>query len=109
LKIRFSDFTTSTRSQTLKQPFDSNEIIFSTGTRLLEKLVQIERQPVRLLGIGVSGMVEQGGQIAMLENDTQRLTQLNKTIDGIRDRFGFSAIQTGRTLLLRDIVAVNGK
>ncbi|OGN88484.1 MAG: DNA polymerase IV [Chloroflexi bacterium RBG_13_46_14] len=109
LKIRYSDFTTSTRSQTVQQPFDSNEIIFSTGVRLLEKAMQIEKQPVRLLGIGVSGIVEPGGQMSMLDNEMQRLAKLTNTIDGIRDKFGFSAIQTGRTLLLRDIFAVNGK
>ena len=109
LKIRFSDFTTGTRSQTLKQPFDSNDVIFATGAGLLDKVFQTGKQPVRLLGIGVSGIVEPGGQMSMLDTDGQRLGQLNKTIDGIRDKFGFSAIQTGRTLLLRDIFAVNGK
>lgn len=109
LKIRFSDFTTSIRSQTLHQPFDSNEIIFSSGARLLDKAMQTEKQPVRLLGIGVSGIVEPGGQMSMLDTNGQRLIQLNKTIDGIRDKFGFSSIQTGRTLLLRDIFAINGK
>ncbi|UCD08364.1 MAG: DNA polymerase IV [Dehalococcoidales bacterium] len=109
LKIRFSDFTTSTRSQTLRQPFDSNETIYSTGTRLLEKAMQNEKQPVRLLGIGISGIVEPGGQTSMLDNEIQRVTRLTKTIDEIRDRYGFSAIQTGRTLLLRDIFTVNGK
>jgi DNA polymerase-4 len=109
LKIRFSDFTTSTRSQTLRQPFDNNNIIFNTGSRLLEKALQTGKQPVRLLGIGVSGIVEPGGQLAMIDNDVRRLVQLSKTIDDIRDKYGFSAIQTGRTLLLKDIFAINGK
>jgi DNA polymerase-4 len=109
LKIRFSDFTTGTRSQTLKQPFDSNDVIFSTGAWLLDKALQTGKQPIRLLGIGVSGLVEPYGQMSMLETDRQRVVHLNKTIDDIRDKYGFSAIQTGRTLLLRDIVADNGK
>ena len=109
LKIRFSDFTTGTRSQTLQQPFDSNDVIFATGAGLLDKALRTGKQPVRLLGIGVSGIVEPGGQMSMLDTDGQRLGQLNKAIDDIRDKFGFSAIQTGRTLLLRDIVADNGK
>ncbi len=108
LKIRFSDFTTYTRSHTLQRPFDSNEIIFSTSATLLEKAVQTSSQPVRLLGVGVSGIIEPGGQLAMLDSSVQRLTQLNKTIDAIRDRYGFSSIQTGRTLLLRDIVSIRG-
>ncbi len=109
LKIRFSDFTTSTRSQTLRQPFDSNDIIFSTGARLLEKAIQTGKKPVRLLGIGISGIVEPGGQMSMLDTNGERIVQLNKTIDDIRDKYGFSSIQTGRTLLLRDIFAFNGK
>jgi hypothetical protein len=39
----------------------------------------------------------------MLDQSTQRLEQLNRTIDHIRKKYGFSAIQTGRTLLLKDI------
>jgi DNA polymerase-4 len=109
LKIRFSDFTTSTRSQTLRQPFDSNDIIFSTGARLLEKAVQTGKKPVRLLGIGISGIVEPGGQMSMLDTNGKQIVQLNKTIDDIRDKYGFSSIQTGRTLLLRDIFAFNVK
>ncbi len=109
LKIRFTDFTTSTRSRTLQQPFDTNDIIFNTGARLLDKVLQTEKQPVRLLGIGVSGIVEPGGQMSMLDTNGQRLVQLNKTIDGIRDKYGFSAIQTGRTLLLKDIFTIGVK
>jgi DNA polymerase-4 len=75
----------------------------------LEKAMQTEKQSVRLLGIGVSSIVEPGGQMSMLDTNGQRTAQLNKTIDRIRDKFGFSAIQTGRTLLLRDIVTINGK
>jgi len=63
----------------------------------------MEKQPVRLIGIGVSHLVEPGGQLALMDTSVQRLAQLNKTIDSIRDRYGFTAIQTGQTLLLKDI------
>jgi hypothetical protein len=39
----------------------------------------------------------------MLDSSAQRLEKLNKTIDRIRKKYGFTAIQTGRTLLLKDI------
>jgi DNA polymerase-4 len=58
---------------------------------------------VRLIGIGVSNLVEPEKQLDMLDQSTQRLEQLNRTIDHIRKKYGFSAIQTGRTLLLKDI------
>jgi len=39
----------------------------------------------------------------MLDLSAQRLERLNKAIDRIRKKYGFTAIQTGRTLLLKDI------
>ena len=103
LKLRYADFTTITRSHTLPQTIDSDEMIFHTGVKLMERALAAEKQPVRLIGIGVSSLVESGGQLAMLDTEAQRLAQLNKVIDRIRDKYGFNAIQTGRTLLLKDI------
>ncbi len=39
----------------------------------------------------------------MLDSSAQRMDQLNAVIDRIRNKYGFTAIQTGRTLLLKDI------
>ncbi len=103
LKLRYADFTTITRSHTLQQTIDSDETIFHTGARLLDRALSLEKQPVRLIGIGASSLVESGGQLAMLDSEAQRLAQLNKAIDRIRQKYGFTAIQTGRTLLLKDI------
>jgi DNA polymerase-4 len=106
VKIRYSDFTTNTRSRTLAAAFDSNDTIYDTGEKLVEKALSVEKRAVRLIGIGVSGLVESGGQMAMLGSESQRLESLNRTVDSIRDKYGFSVIQTGRTLLLKDIFTV---
>ncbi len=103
LKLRYADFTTITRSHTLPQTTDSDQTIFDTGVKLLNRELSLQKQPVRLIGIGVSNLVESGGQLAMLDSSAQRLEQLNKTIDRIRNKYGFTAIQTGRTLLLKDV------
>jgi len=103
LKLRFSDFTTITRNRSLQQSAYSDERIYNTGARLLEPALAGEKKPVRLIGIGVSNLVEPGGQLSLLENTGERLTQLENTIDRIRDRYGFTSIQTGRTLLLKDV------
>ena len=103
LKLRYADFTTTTRQQTLNQPADFDQVIFETGRRLLEKELAVERQAVRLIGIGVTSLVESGRQQDMLDSTARRLETLNATIDCIRKKYGFSAIQTGRTLLLKDI------
>jgi len=103
LKLRYADFTTITRQQTLAQAADADQTIFETGLNLLKNEFPRERQAVRLIGIGVSNLVEVGKQPDMLDSTGQRLEQLNAAIDRIRKKYGFTAIQTGRTLQLRDI------
>ncbi len=103
LKLRYADFTTITRQQTLSQPTDADQAIFDTGLQLLKTELPRSKQAVRLIGIGVSNLVETGKQPDMLDKKGRRLEQLNTAIDRIRKKYGFTAIQTGRTLQLRDI------
>ena len=103
LKLRYADFTTITRRQTLSQTSDSDQAIFDTGLGLLKKALAEERQPVRLIGIGVSNLVESGRQLDMLDSSSQRQEQLDRAIDRIRKKYGFTAIQTGRTLRLKEV------
>jgi DNA polymerase-4 len=109
LKLRYADFTTITRSQTLTQALDSDQTIFDTGLMLLNKALSQQKRPVRLIGIGVSNLVESGKQLDMLDSSAQRQEQLNRAIDRIRRKYGFTAIQTGRTLLLKDIFPETGE
>jgi len=103
LKLRYADFSTVTRQQTLAQASDTDQTIFTTGLRLLKNELPRERQAVRLIGIGVSNLVESSRQLDMLDSSAQRLEKLNSAIDRIRKKYGFTAIQTGRTLRLKDI------
>jgi len=103
LKLRYADFTTITRRHTLTQASNTDQTIFNTGLQLLERALSQQKQPIRLIGIGVSSLVEPGKQLDMLDSSAQRLEQLDRAIDRIRKKYGFTAIQTGRTLLLKDI------
>ncbi len=103
LKLRYADFTTITHRHTLRQSSNTDQAIFDTGLRLLKKAQAQEKQPIRLIGIGVSNLTESGRQLDMLDSSAQRLEQLNRAIDRIRKKYGFTAIQTGRTLLLKEI------
>ncbi|MDI6814787.1 MAG: DNA polymerase IV [Dehalococcoidales bacterium] len=107
LKLRYADFTTITRSHTLKQASNTDQTIFDTGLKLLNRAQQ--KQPVRLIGIRVSSLVEPGRQLDMLDSLAQRQEQLDRAIDRIRKKYGFTAIQTGRTLLLKDIFPETGE
>jgi len=109
LKLRYADFTTITRRHTLSQTTDSDQTIFDTGVKLLDKALSQERQPVRLIGTGVSNLVESGRQLDMLDSSARRREELNRAIDRIRNKYGFTAIQTGRTLLLKDLFPETGE
>src|SRR5690606_10843393 len=55
LKSRWSDFTTLTRQITLPASTDSEDEVYRTAVRLM-KTVRKPNQPVRLIGVGVSGI-----------------------------------------------------
>jgi DNA polymerase-4 len=57
VKLRYSNFETLTRQITLEDPFQEAREIYRMACFLLarEKLV---RKPIRLLGVGVSGLIE---------------------------------------------------
>ena len=102
LKLRYADFDTITRSQTLTVASEVDQVIFDIGVRMLERALVQRRQPVRLIGIRVSNLVSAAMQLNMLDNSAARLAYLNKAIDQIRKKYGFSAIETGQTFPLRD-------
>ncbi len=109
LKLRYADFTTITRRHTLGESSNSDQTIFHTGLKLLNRARAQEKQPIRLIGIGVSNLVEPGRQLGMLDSSAQRMEQLTRAIDRIRNKYGFTAIQTGRTLLLKEIFPETGE
>jgi DNA polymerase-4 len=103
LKLRYSDFETITRSFSNRTAVDADAVIYTYAVRLLEQILAGNRKPVRLIGVGVSNIGSYGKQLNMLDSDQRRLEHLDKAIDCIRSKYGFTAIQTGRTLLLKDI------
>ena len=103
ITVRYADFTTITRQRTVSPPTDADQLIFDTGLDLLKReLTAGRKQAVRLIGIGASSLVA-GRQLNLLDPTPRRLEKLNAAIDRIREKYGFTSIQTGRTLLLRDI------
>jgi DNA polymerase-4 len=108
IKVRYEDFTTITRRRTLPQPTDADQTIFQTGAELLQAALMTDKQAVRLIGTSVSRLNEPARQLSLLEITDRRLDKLNRAIDRIRDKYGFTAIQTGRTLRLQDIFPEHG-
>nr|WP_231927026.1 DNA polymerase IV [Dehalococcoides mccartyi] len=102
IKIRFADFTTLTRQKHLGQPASGNREIFQTALSLMNGILDSDRQTVRLLGVGISDFC---GPEKQLEIDPAkaRLEKLDASLDKIRQKYGFSSVQTGRTYRLKDM------
>ncbi len=109
LKLRYADFESITRSRTLREGIDTDRAIFEVGRRLMEKALEQRAMPVRLVGIGVSNLIE-GRQLNMFDPWAERQERLNEAIDRIRGKYGFVAVEVGRTLPLREVFPIeNGR
>ena len=100
LKLRYADFETITRSRTLKGATNRDHTIFEIGNRLLQKALSQSKRLVRLIGIRVSNLTGVERQLEMLDATANKLEQVDKAVEHIRQRHGFASIQTGRTLPL---------
>jgi DNA polymerase-4 len=97
LKLRYEDFTTLSRSKTLPRPVSSNEAIFEAADALLTRIRQAERRPVRLIGVGASGLVEDVVQLSLEPSAETKGESLSATFDKVRHKYGTRSLQTGRT------------
>jgi DNA polymerase-4 len=101
LKIRFADFSTITRSQTLAQATNVSMELWQTADELLTQRLPQGRLSVRLLGMGVSGLDGTGQQQRTLFDDDghTKQTQLDAVADQIRERFGTTGLERAATML----------
>jgi DNA polymerase-4 len=96
LKLRWSDFTTLTRSRTLPQPVQSTDELFAAGSSLLDALLKTQSlRPVRLIGLGATNIVEDAVQLGFEDSGTRHAEAVDHTVDTIRDRFGREALRRG--------------
>jgi len=103
LKLRFADFTTITRNYTIKNSTDLDQDLFKAGWKLMDTALEESRQLVRLEGIGVSELTGREHQLSLLPSPGEKQGRLNTAVDKIRKRYGFTAIQVGRTLALKKL------
>ncbi len=85
-----------TRRITLREPTDEAAVIVSAARALL--LEAPPEEPVRLLGVGVTGLAPAGsGQLPLFGGGAQqeRRRRLERALDEIRERFGPEAVVAG--------------
>ena len=95
LKLRWPDFTTLTRQVTLTQPTDQDEEIYHLALDLMAKVRPIGK-PVRLIGVGVSGLGAPLRQLELWDTGSEKSRRLQEALDTVRARFGDKAIQRGK-------------
>ncbi len=92
IKVRFGDFRTITRSQTVPEATDGSSRIRSTAAALLETVDPAGG--VRLLGVAVSSLTEHGTEQLSFEDlgAEPARSASDDAIDSVRRRFGRDAI-----------------
>lgn len=92
VKLRWADFTTITRQTTLPSPTNLDHEIYETAVQLfLDNWTK--GKPVRLIGVGVSGLGQPGRQLSLWDDTHQKEADLLNAVDELRERYGKDIIQ----------------
>jgi DNA polymerase-4 len=105
LKVRFSDFTTITRSRTLKEPTDSGRALHEAAVALFDAL-GLQRARIRLVGVRATGLTDTAGTPlqAMIGEPEHGWRDADKAVDRARARFGAGSVRPA-SLIERDTSA----
>lgn len=98
LKLKRADHRVLTRRQSLRQPTQLADVVYRTARGLLD---QVEREPFRLIGVGLSELCDAGQadrEGDLLDSGAAQREGAERATDAIRERFGTDAIIKGRSL-----------
>ncbi|VAW92202.1 DNA polymerase IV [hydrothermal vent metagenome] len=117
IKLRYPDFKTITRAVSLDSPDNNTDILLDRAVALFSKTMQQNKSAIRLIGVGVSGLIntnqqtegcentssfQQEKQIDMFEsqnNNTvlKKQKNIDKIADEVNRRFGKKTVRRGRS------------
>jgi DNA polymerase IV len=98
LTLRFADFKTITRNQTLAEPSDLDRVLLERIRELFDRTWD-GRAMLRLVGVQLSSFSAGSGQLDLLDpGRREKLERLAQTTDRLRDKFGFSKLQLASSL-----------
>ena len=99
LTIRYAGFETITRAHTLREPTHLDPIVLENIRTLFHRNWDRARK-VRLLGVALTSFTHGGEQLDLLDSvRREKMEKLAKAADSLRDRFGFSKVQFGGSLV----------
>lgn len=105
LKLRFSDFRTITRRVTLGAHTADGGTLYEAALALLGDGRSASPLPVRLIGVGVSGLTEPAQlPLSLFEapSENRRAERLNAVLDRIHERFGNDSVRRARQVVTDD-------
>ncbi|WP_432522900.1 DNA polymerase IV [Kineococcus sp. SYSU DK006] len=99
LKVRFADFTTITRSRTLRERTDVTRLVHATARDLFDGL-GLQRARVRLVGVRLEGLADAAGQphqLALGERE-RGWREADGAVDRAGARFGAGSVRPATLL-----------
>ncbi len=99
LKVRFADFSTISRSRTLRSPTDVGRDIYATARDLFEAL-GLRRARLRLVGVRVEGLLDadDAPRQMMLDEPELGWREAEQAVDRASARFGRGSVRPARLL-----------
>jgi DNA polymerase-4 len=97
LKLRWQDFSTVTRQETLPTSTNDDGEIYSSVKNLFNKTWK-NGKPVRLLGVGVTQFSKPEKQLGLWDLHKKEDENLLKAVDKLRERYGNQTIIRGSDL-----------
>jgi len=99
LKVRFSDFTTITRSRTIPDVTDLGRDVYGTATELFRAL-GLQRARLRLVGVRVTGLVDavEAPRQLQLGVTGPGWRDAEEAVDRISERFGSGMVKPARLI-----------
>jgi DNA polymerase-4 len=97
LKLRYGDFRTVTRSETLREATNLTKPLWEAAERIFRQWQARSGGPLRLLGCAASGLEHEdaGQQWLFPDPEQEKLKRLDEAVDKIRDRYGKRAMRRG--------------
>lgn len=93
LKLRYADFETLTRARTIKAT-NSEQEVFPVILDLYKK-ARRRQTPIRLLGLKLSKLGLEDRQLGLFDDVAK---PINSAVDGIRQKFGYSAVNSAASI-----------
>ncbi|MEO1718260.1 MAG: DNA polymerase IV [Planctomycetota bacterium] len=92
VKIRFGDFQTITRAQTLERAVDDTDSLYVAARSLFDAWAEVSFRPVRLIGVSASQLTGDGEpeQLGLFEDAgaQEKRRAVDAAFDAINEKFG---------------------